>query len=210
MRKALVSVLMIPLLLLAGCGEREAKLEKTFSDFRSSLNDAGSVAFRASLTVDTGGAAADYTLDASYDGVTTRVTVAEPSLLAGVTATARRGEASVEYGGVVVGAGALCGDGLTPVSAVPALMEALAGGYCELMWWDGDLPAARYYAGEDTVVTVWLDDGAPVCAEFSSDGQTIVVCRVSGWTVKPAADTDEAPMTDEAPITGEPPTTDEP
>lgn len=188
MRKALVSVLMIPLLLLAGCGEREAALERTFAELRESLHAAGSVRYRAALTVDEGGAVSSYTLDASYDGAATRVTVVEPALLAGVTATARRGEASVEYGGVVVGAGALCGDGLTPVSALPTLTEALAGGYCELMWWDGDLPAARYCAGEDTVVTVWLDGGAPVCAEFSSDGVTVVTCRITDWKVEQTTD----------------------
>ena len=63
----------------------------------------------------------------------------------------------MEYDGVMLGAGPLDGEGLTPVSAVPAILNAMAGGYMELIWREEDMIAARLYAGEESRCTVWLD-----------------------------------------------------
>ena len=189
MRKGIVSVLMIPLLLLGGCGEREAKLEKGFSSFRESLVAAESVTARADLTADYGGTVADYVLDVAYDGRSTRVTVVEPEIISGVTAEARWGETTIAYDGVMLGAGALDEDGLTPVSAIPAALAAMAGGYVELLWWDGEAIAARLYVSETARCTVWLDAAtlAPTAAEISSNGRRVVTCAFADWTLTPGA-----------------------
>ena len=184
MRKTIFSVLMIPLLILAGCGEREAKLESSFSEFRERVASASVVTVRAELTADYGETTERYVLDASYDGKQTDMVVVEPALVAGVRATARWGETAVEYGGVILGAGALDGDGLTPVSAMPAVFAAMAGGFTELLWWDGDIIAARMYVGEDSRCTVWLeaDTVTPVHAEIASGGKTVISCELSNWS----------------------------
>lgn len=183
MRKGLTSVLMIPLLLLAGCGEREARMEHSFTAFRDALIDTAGVTAHASLTADTGGAVADYELEIAYDGQETAVTVTEPALIAGVTAKAKWGESTIAYDGVMLGAGALDENGLTPVSAVPAMLEAMAGGYKELLWWDGELVAARLYVSETSRCTVWLDPdtSVPQYAEISSDGKRVISCTFTDW-----------------------------
>ena len=179
------AVLMIPLLLLAGCGEREARLEKKFDGFRETLLAASEVTLRASLTADYGENVEHYVVDAAYDGKQTALTVAEPALLGGVRVTARWGETELSYGSVVIGAGPLNEDGITPVSAVPVMLEAMAGGHAELIWRDGDSLAARLYAGEDSRCTVWLgeDDLTPFHAEISSGGRTVISCELSDWSV---------------------------
>lgn len=181
------AVLMIPLLLLAGCGEREAKLEKGFDDFREALIGAERVTVRAELTADYGGSAASYVLDAACDGTETTVTVVEPALIAGVTAAVKWGETSVVYDGVMLGAGPVDEDGLTPVSAVPSILAAMAGGYVELLWWDGDYIAARTYVSEASRCTVWLeaDTLTPVSAEIACDGRRAITCVFTNWEVLP-------------------------
>ena len=187
-RSQFLLVLMIPLLLLAGCGEREAKLEKSFAGFRESVNGASLVTVRGTLTADTGESVEEYVLDASYDGKQTTVEIVEPALIAGVKATARWGETEIEYGGVLLGAGALDEEGLTPVAAMPAIFAAMAGGYVELLWWDGDLLAARIYTGEDARCTVWLeaDSLTPVHAEIASGGRTVISCELTDWHMENA------------------------
>ena len=186
MRKnSFCAVLMIPLLLLAGCGEREARLEKSFGAFRESVAAAELITVRGTLTADFGGTEERYVIDASYDGKQTTVEIVEPALIAGVKATARWGETSIEYGGVLLGTGALDEEGLSPAAAMPAIFAAMAGGYVELLWWDGDLIAARIYAGEDSRCTVWLaaEELTPVCAELAAGGRTVISCALSGWSI---------------------------
>lgn len=183
MRRAIASALMMILLLLPGCGEREARLEEGFQSLRDAVTAAQSIQFRAALTADYGDSVSEYTMAVSFDGQQTTVELLTPELLAGVKATAQRGETQVGYDGVILGAGPLDGEGLTPVSAIPAMLEAIASGYVELLWWDGDAMAARLYVGENSVLTLWLDSTslAPTAAEIAADGRTVVTLRLEGW-----------------------------
>ena len=74
-----VAALMIPLLLLGGCGEREARRENSFAEFRASVNGASFVTVRAALTADSGESVEEYVLNASYDGNETTVEIVEPA-----------------------------------------------------------------------------------------------------------------------------------
>ncbi len=185
MRKIVFSVLMIPLLLLAGCGEREAELESLFGGLREEMIAAERVTLTASITADRGQTVEKYVLAADWDGRRTTMEVLAPELIAGVRASVKWGEAEIAYEGVLLDAGPLDGAGLTPVSAVPAILDALAGGHVELMWWEGQQAAARIYTGEDSSCTVWLDpdSGAPTAAEFLSGGRTVLSCTITGWTL---------------------------
>lgn len=186
MRGRFVCVLMIPLLLLCGCGVRKASPEDVFSAFREELLSAGSSSFRAELRSETEGSTASYTLDAFSDGETTTVTIREPELLAGITASMRAEQTDVSYEGLMLGVGALDASGTTPVSAVPAILKAMEEGYSELYWEDGDLCAARFYVSEICTCTVWLEPESlvPSAAEIATDGRTILTCRISDWILK--------------------------
>ena len=185
MRKAIISALMMTLLLLPGCGEREVRLEKSFDELRAAVTAAQSISFETRMTADWGDTTADYTLAVTYDGQETVQEILSPELLKGVRARALRGQTSVDYDGVILGAGPLDGEGLSPMSAVPVILDALASAYVELLWWDGDTIAARLYVGEQSVATVWLDSEslALTAAEIACDGRTVISCRVSGWEI---------------------------
>ncbi len=183
MRKRVISALMMTLLLLPGCGGREARLERAFDSLRQAVTAAQSITFQAAMTADYGDTAAEYALAVSYDGQQTEIEILAPDIIAGVKATALRGETSVSYEGVILGAGPLDKEGTTPVSAVPVMLDALASAYVELLWWDGDYMAARFYVGESSVLTVWLDGDTmlPRAAEIACDGRTVVTMDITDW-----------------------------
>ena len=185
MRKAIACALMMTLLLLPGCGGREARLEEQFDALRGAVTAAESIRFQAAVTADRGESVAEYTMNAAYDGQQTSIELITPELLKGVKATALRGETSVSYDGVMLGAGPLDGEGLTPVSAIPVMLDAMANAYVELVWQEDDDLAARLYVGENSVLTLWVDGTslAPTAAEIAADGRTVVTVRIEGWEI---------------------------
>lgn len=186
MRKVFVSVLMMTLLLLPGCGEREARLERGFEQFRRSVAETESLTASVRLTAMTGGTVSEYLLRLSYDGSGAAVTIAEPELLAGITAVAERGQTEIEYESVRLGAGELEETGLTPVSALPAVIDAIQSGYRELLWWEEPYLCARLHVSDSSVLTLWLeaDTLVPYVAEIASDGRVVIRAVFEDWTME--------------------------
>lgn len=186
MRKLTLSVLMMTLLLLSGCGEREAALERGFSSFREAVTHAESITAETELTVSSGAAAAEYTLRLSYDGRAAEIEILKPELIAGIKAVAENGEGEIVYEGVRLGTGPIDADGLTPVSALPAILKAMQSGYLELLWWEEPYIAARLHIGETSVLTLWLERETlvPVTAEIASGGLTVLSCRFLSWEMQ--------------------------
>lgn len=185
MRKFRVSVLMMTLLLLAGCGEREARLERAFSEFRDAMTATEELTAEAKLTVTVGETVSEYRLSMTYDGRETAITVLEPEIIGGVTAVAERGQTEIVYGSVRLGAGPLDESGLTPMSVLPAFIHAVQSGYLELLWWEEPYICARLHVSDTSVLTLWLEEGAivPVVAELASEGRTVARCEFTEWTM---------------------------
>ena len=102
MRKTIFSVLMIPLLLLAGCGEREARLEAVFDGLRQDMIAAEEITFTASVTADRGDTEEVYDLAVHWDGERTEMELIEPECIAGIKASVKWGETEVAYEGVLL------------------------------------------------------------------------------------------------------------
>ena len=98
MRRAIASALMMTLLFLPGCGEREVRLEESFDALRQAVTAAQSIRFEAELTADWGGSVAEYALTVAYDGQETVQQIRAPELLSGVKARSLRGQTWVDYG----------------------------------------------------------------------------------------------------------------
>ena len=186
MRRAIASALMIVLVLLPGCGEREKQLQESFDALRAAVTHAEDIRFQAELTADRGDWTESYGLSVTYDGAQTVVEVLSPEEIAGISASALRGETELRYDGIILGAGPLDQEGITPMSAMPVLLDGLASAYVELLWREDDMLAARLFVGEQSVLTVWMDPDslAPLAAEIARDGRTVIACRIEDWQLR--------------------------
>lgn len=131
MRKALSCVLMMTLL-LAGCkaGGGEESPENLAARIRGEYLNLTGWAASVDVNVDYGERVYEFGLDVSWqkEGDTV-LTITEPELVAGITARITDGEGYLEYDGVSLSTGPLSGEGMTPLEAVPFLMEQVTKGY---------------------------------------------------------------------------------
>ena len=120
------------------------------------------------------------------------VEVLSPETIAGIRATLRGEDLSLEFEGEVLNAGRLSGEGVSPAACLPVLMEALAEGWLleenEETW--NDIPCLRLCLdqtgpeGGKIVSTVWLrqEDGTPLRGEIAVDGERILTAEFTSFS----------------------------
>lgn len=189
MRRTVLFALMISLLLLSACSTG-AQDEERLSQFRMDCAQAESIAFTAVLTADLGDTVESYTVDCAAGAAETILTLRSPEMLAGIQATVTAGELALTYEGVVLGAGQITQEGLTPVSAIPAALEAIASGHL-LSLWREDLDEVACIAAELSVTDattlrlyVTEADFVPVYFELYDGEQAVLFAALEGWTLQ--------------------------
>ena len=137
----------------------------------------------------------DFSLDAQWrrEGETV-LTVTAPELLAGITARIAQGETVLEYDGAGLSLGLLDGAGLTPVSAVTAVMEQIEKGYMAKCAWSGEEeqflqisfqdPELEANAGTQFLLTFDRNSRALLSAEVSVAGETVLTAQISNFTME--------------------------
>lgn len=191
MRKCLVCVLMTTLL-LAGCGQGGGnEAEELALTIRGEHLAMNGCAARAAVTADYGQRVYRYEMAVSVTGEETLLTLSAPETVAGLTARITGEENLLEFDGVSVETGPLDDNGLTPVSAVPALLEAAKTGYitaCALEE-DGTVlrvdcgdPAGSPGTGAETALWFDVSTHALTRGEISSDGFRVILCEFSDFT----------------------------
>lgn len=183
MRRLIASVLTTALLLaLAGCGSRE-KLEERLDTLRLSLADAAEISFTAEVEANLGDEEFSCTLHCAAAGGETVMEVVEPEIVAGVTARFDGEKAALEFDGVELSVGMTQG-GYTPMTAVPAILDALLRGHVTQVWTEsgenGRLIAAKTYLDEASCVLLWLreDTMTPVYAELVTGDTAVIQCSI--------------------------------
>ena len=191
MRKCLICVLMTTLL-LAGCGQGGGnEAEELALTIRGEHLAMNGCAARAAVTADYGQRVYRYEMAVSVTGEETLLTLSAPETVAGLTARITGEENLLEFDGVSVETGPLDDNGLTPVSAVPALLEAAKTGYitaCALEE-DGTVlrvdcgdPAGSPGTGAETALWFDVSTHALTRGEISSDGFRVILCEFSDFT----------------------------
>ena len=191
MRKCLICVLMTTLL-LAGCGPAGvSEAEELALTIRGEYLAMESCAARAAVTADYGQRVYQYEMAVSVNGPETVLALSAPETVAGLTARLTGEENLLEYDGVAVETGPLDDNGLTPVSSVPALLEAVRSGYITacaleeegtLLRVDCGDPAGSPGTGAETAL--WFDAAthALTRGEISTDGFRVILCEFSEFT----------------------------
>lgn len=193
MRKViLLCVLMMTLLPLGGCfggGEGQKALDAALT-IRGEYLALTNFSTQVQLRADYGQRVYDYTLDVTASEQETVLTVAAPDLVAGVTARLKAEESFLEYDGLCIETGALNENGLTPISAVPALLDAAREAYItSCCFEETGLLRVNYGApdvplGTGTEYVLWFHPETHDLArgEISVDGFRCIECTFSPFT----------------------------
>lgn len=196
MRKRGLCALMMTLLLLSACGGETGRGDDELAlEIRTKYLAINNCAATMDVKADYGERVYEYTMELTYEKEGELVlTVTAPEHIAGVTARIADGAAIMEYDGVSLETGPLDDEGLSPVGAVPALLDAVREGYiaecCTETMGETECLRVTYrdpeaQPGTGTELTVWfsLTDAAMVRGEISVDGSMAVQCVFSNFTM---------------------------
>jgi len=196
-----LGALMMTLLLLAGCGgggvdEAEQMALEIRAEYLSMTGCMADVA----VTADYGDRIFECKLELDHTaGKESVLTVEEPELFKGVTARLREGEVLLEFDGLCLETGPLTGEGISPLQAVPVLLEQVREGFIsqwgmetlgenECVFFTTSDPNRQ--PGEGTCFTVWFEreDFAWRKGEITVDGRSVLRCEISDFIWKQKED----------------------
>lgn len=209
MRKLMSCVLMMTLL-LAGCGGQsgEESPDNLAAQIRGEYLSLSAWTATVSVTADYGERVYDFVLDVSWEKEgETVLTVVEPELIAGITARLKEDGAYLEYDGASLSTGPLTGEGMTPLEAVPFLMEQLTSGYMarcdhetwderQVLWVDCRDPEGEEGTGSECALFFDPDTHDLLRAELSYDGAVVLTAEFTDFTKEMTSDdtTDDADL----------------
>ena len=192
MRKCVICVLMTTLL-LAGCGPAGvSEAEELALTVRGEYLAMENCALQVSVTADYGQRVYQYEMAMAVNGEETTLALSAPETVAGLTARMTGEENMLEFDGVSVETGPLDGDGLTPVSALPALLETARSGYITACALEEEGAVLRVDCGDPTSTPgagteygLWFDAAthALTRGEISVDGFRVILCEFSDFTM---------------------------
>lgn len=194
-RSVVICVLMMTLLLSACGGAEQGNAMQQVLTIRAWYLETTQYTANLSVTADYGQRVYTYGLEVRGTDGECVLTVTEPQELAGITARIANGESCLEYDGAVLETGNLSADGLTPLSAVPAMLDCVRTGFidsCGLeRLGDRDTLCVHYrdperLAGEGREITIWFDSrsGALIQGEIFMDGYRVIRCDFEKFTIE--------------------------
>lgn len=187
MRRVVIPVLMMIGLLFCGCGEGE-KLEKGLEQARVNWAEAESVTITADVTAELTESSFSCNLLCTRSGEETMVEVLSPENIAGIKARLSEDAAEIEYDGLILAVGDAGKGEISPLRALPMLLDALLTGHVRSIWAEteetGQLAAAEIFISETEYARIWFDreNFAPLHAELVSDGRAVVKCEIKSFT----------------------------
>ena len=189
MRRRLFCVLMMTLL-LTGCGEAGvSEGEELALTIRGEYLAMENCAAHAAITADYGQRVYQYEMEVSVSEEDTVLTLSAPETVAGLTARITGEDSFLEFDGTAVETDS---SGLTPVSALPALLEAARSGYITACALEEEGALLRVDCGDPTgspgqgtETALWFDAAAHtlVRGEISVDGFRAILCEFSNFTI---------------------------
>lgn len=191
-RKQLLCVPMMTLLLLTACGSGGGnQTEELALTIRGEYLEAAGITAMVDITADYGQRVYQYTMEVAWTPEETAMTLTAPDTVAGITARVTGKDSRLEFDGLVLETGPLNEDGLTPVSAVPVLLEAVRSGYITACTLEEETGLLRLDCGDPegtpgsgTETVLWLDTTTHtlVRSELLVDGFRAILCEWTDFT----------------------------
>ena len=167
-------------LLLSGCGQ--SREEQRREEFSQALSRRGELRFTASLRAEYPDRSLAYTLRYTEDESGCSLRLLEPEELDGLTVRLGADGTQLKLDGLSLDAPPLDGRGLSPVSALPRLVDLLRHGHLESHWSERGQTVWELSDGEGLRAQVWLDEALkPARAELISEGRVTVFCTITDW-----------------------------
>lgn len=179
--KRLFIPLLLCCLLLTGCARRGD--EKRFAAFSDALAAKEALSFTAEVRAEYADRTLDFTLRYEKDAAGETVTLLRPERIAGIKAHLAPGETALEYEGLILETGPLDPYGLTPMNALPKLVQALAGGHLDSHWTEDGAPVYKLILDDALSVTARFDPEGmiPRACELQSGEKVCISCEISDW-----------------------------
>ena len=173
MKQAKLLALTITLIILCGCS-KTAQYEEIYSTWRQSVLSLDKHEIEAVVTAADDEKVCEYTLlySKSHEGET--VEVLAPELIAKIKANIEEDETRLSYDGAILETGSTLSENLSPLMALPSLMDIIEEGHPENIWRekqdDTEYFAVDLEMPDGMIMTLWLNssDLKPAYADIRS------------------------------------------
>lgn len=118
---------------LCGCGGKTIRAQESFTAWRGDFLAREEHSITAAVRISQEDAVSEYTLAYALTPEEETVEVLAPELIASIKAHIEEDSARLSYDGVILDAGSSAG-GLTPMTALPRLMDFIESGHLESSW----------------------------------------------------------------------------
>lgn len=178
MKKALVSLLLVLMLPLGGCANKN---EARFNAFAEALREREDLAVTAVVRAEFDDRSCSFTLRcAEEEGGGCLVEVLEPEIIRGVRAHMSGDGARLLYDGISIDTGEDPASSLSPMAALPLLLRSLREGLLESAWSEDGNCAVQLVPADGISVTVLFDgEMKPSYAELAQDGRTALFVEIT-------------------------------
>ena len=180
MKKTPIVFLLLLALWMSGCGQAQ---QNKYESFAEELSSRESLSFTAELTAVYPTRSAEFSLRYNLDGEEQRITVLSPGRISGIQASVERGKTQLAYDGLILDTGDLNDFGLSPMSALPVLIDTMCNGHVDAVWEEDELSVVKLLYDDHTTAQVWFtEEMIPVRAELFSDGVLKIQCEIDNWS----------------------------
>ena len=182
--KRLYPMLLCICLVLTGCQRRDVQAE--FDSFSRSLSESSTLSFTANVRAEYENKTARFTLSYAGDSEGGTVTVLAPELIKGIKAHISPGGTQLRYDSVVLDTGALDSFGLSPLSSLPLLVQAMKCAHLDSFWEEEGQLVLQLEPDDERRCTIWFESEgmSPLRAEIVSGGRVTVYIEISDWNAE--------------------------
>ncbi len=180
MKRFCLCMLLLLSFVLTGCGVK--KEEQRLNDFSASLSTRDDLGFVGKLRCEYDDMTVNFTLQYRQTDEGCRISVLQPEEIEGLAVSLDNNGSVLEYDELFINTGELDRFGLSPLSALPLLVNTLKNSFMDSVHTEGDFTVYTLIPADDVQVDVSFDNNMnPVYAELISNGKVRVFCEIESW-----------------------------